>query len=1639
MIKGFRERYFSDHNAYSRCIPLPAKYQQGAIPECLQGCQQDLLKASTELEQLEIINKFLEFSSIESTISRDIVYQFISDWHAETFDNDSSYFFKEVLTKLNEEDDSIITKSLIRSLEEFLSENSDSLKGKNAKVRKILGYLENSKYTKDALSNKFNEIFTILVRFIKESREILPEEDCTLSDDFTCNTLAAIDYFLKHFWIDLCEEAFKEELKVLLTNIMHFMTIQKFDREFRRYCGSSVIKVLIKLEKLEEFLHDVETERFSCSADCLFYYIEGITSNFPKHFHQTREKQIKILTICSNIVQDKLFDKFSDDDLYTYYALNIVTDVTGAIQEIFSEITDWTPQEIKDVDTCMRISYELVNKVPVTHYSERIVFCILKFCHQQEEKAFKSIEDEIFQDVKRLDFSPNLRGRFIMNCCIIYSSVTTLEKFPEAICCLKEDLKITQICNLSCHGDFCSHYNPAITALVEMSKTILNPYDQYDGFLKELLQHCCQQPLGGWYRRQIKTLLKHLLSSRSEVLQFVIQDTSTIPAEILLYAFNCPKKIPDFFLEDSNLQEIIKKALVTFDEESRVSGAKAVRGMAGDPENFQYILNLLKFGIVFQQRSVENRIPWIAIFKTATSGKNKDEEKKELTKKFLTDFREMLFEHLYPGGSFQRQRYVLKILLETWSILGPYSWKLKHLNDVFSCLDSPYEYVKKLAGECLLRFPEKIYQEWCEEKFGDPEKILKDVKSLMISVKPEDSLQAAYRLKMFARTSKEIFPHSPFSEEISGNVLIFMDWCLKILKQGIDGAKQSILQASSENPLYGTILCIRYLLDDLPRSLNKKRPEYKIISSTSWRNFFKETLILCNEACKIVAPIVNNSSPEGYLPEDCEIIECGERVTPQKMLLCGWRTIKEVTLLLGEFCEKIPHNSSLITDDELIQIGQNFMEILLETKHRGAFEVSAVGFSKLCSRLCMERTPEVANLPKDWLDDLLNAILLTVNETKYKKLCGTRRSAGLPFLIQSILTSCDPSLFHGAMKRLLKESKLSTDGRIHTMNVLRYLFRCSSFHSFFYAKDGLLIAIESFGSSSWAERNSASLLFSALIVRIFGVFKAKGATEELPLENTWNFNEFFREYKPLYKFMLQELRTANHQMMTVGTAPQLYPILLLLERLPTTNGHWAPQKDPQVFIEEILKVPAVCGDLKIRVLAAKTVSTLIHPTDYLKHLEWLLREEISRDPNDLHSKMLQVKEIFRKLAKKDVQMVYDKLEKTIKMRKIHPGHCFIVDKLFIEILLKYIPKTPEVFVKIINQSSRKYLDEYLNEIEEKLSSKTDTTIGRTAVQSSWLLLKLTLDEKSTGDVLKNILTEKNQEAKYPALITALNITLLLNGQEKYQIPEDLLSEISDHEKEFVSSLNENTKSILRERIFSENVVNDLIKCADPQIRTRAYLVMPLDTQNLTIDQVNKTLTSEHCEQEEKILTIRKLLAQMSTLQEDLLNLDVHALLKFSGNDKDDFIRLNLALLIAEMLKSLWINQFKLEFIIPFSRVVMQLLRDDLSDVRLIICTVIKDFGKNDCNDDVAIPSDSYALHLYIEHLLNTVVPKSSALDFLKELEKLEEAAATHELEDISEEEDWRVFDAKEANLFGDREFTIRIIRSFINTKKCGEL
>ncbi|XP_031806272.1 thyroid adenoma-associated protein isoform X1 [Sarcophilus harrisii] len=544
---------------------------------------------------------------------------------------------------------------------------------------------------------------------------------------------------------------------------------------------------------------------------------------------------------------------------------------------------------------------------------------------------------------------------------------------------------------------------------------------------------------------------------------------------------------------------------------------------------------------------------------------------------------------------------------------------------IMECFSSTFEEVKILAFDLLMKLPKTIIHFQDPLKL---QALFRAAMDLSTSTKPYDCVTASYLLKFLIgqegllaalatliNNPPGLLPCQKEGEEpiyfVERNTLMVIRHLLENLEKEISQAESSLLQAAALFPMYGRVHCIIGAFQQL--SLNN------LALVTEWRHMVAKLILISYRLSAVVAPVVQSSSPEGLIPMDTDsetasrlqmilneiqprdtndyfdqvkmtktqndfgfedlaagvpvITTSAEMkgkegqscdVTAQAVLVCCWRSMKEVALLLGMLCQLMPLQSvpkapdGLLTVEQVKNIGNYFKQHLLQSRHRGAFELAYTGFVKLtqvltrCPSECLQR------LPEQWLRDVLEEIK---SSNPSSKLCATRRSAGIPFYIQALLAS-EPKkgrmdLLKITMKELISLAVPSDDSQssvpqVHALNILRALFRDTRLGENIipYVADGIQAAILGFTSPVWAVRNSSTLLFSSLITRIFGVKRGK---DEHSKKNRMTGREFFSRFPTLHPFLLKQLEvvanTVDSDNSELNLHPNLFLLLLILGKL----------------------------------------------------------------------------------------------------------------------------------------------------------------------------------------------------------------------------------------------------------------------------------------------------------------------------------------------------------------------------------------------------------------------------------------------------------------------------------------------------------
>nr|XP_002120511.2 thyroid adenoma-associated protein homolog isoform X1 [Ciona intestinalis] len=295
-------------------------------------------------------------------------------------------------------------------------------------------------------------------------------------------------------------------------------------------------------------------------------------------------------------------------------------------------------------------------------------------------------------------------------------------------------------------------------------------------------------------------------------------------------------------------------------------------------------------------------------------------------------------------------------------------------------------------------------------------------------------------------------------------------------------------------------------------------------------------------------------------------------------------------------------------------------------------------------------------------------------------ICVTRRSAGLPFLLQALLGSAKfpqgqeclnyivKSLFKLVESITLNGSDVAvpSDSTIHALNILRGLVKDASLGDEMlpYLSTCLKVAIVGFTSNNWQIRNASTLLFSSIIIRVFGVMKNFESSDK----NRLSSYEFFTRMPELHQFFLQRLEEITKS----DDLPKhtgLYPLLLVLSRLYPTATRTNSRLNKYIpLIVRCRQSPIY----KCRVMAANALLSVLPQHEYRKVISQLFislkKAVISR--NSLHGTLIQLKALISSKNCSNTfpnicsQLICEEITEQIKSSK-----CMVVYASYIDLII----------------------------------------------------------------------------------------------------------------------------------------------------------------------------------------------------------------------------------------------------------------------------------------------------------------------------------------------------------------------------------
>ncbi|KAI8034410.1 hypothetical protein M5D96_012772, partial [Drosophila gunungcola] len=274
-----------------------------------------------------------------------------------------------------------------------------------------------------------------------------------------------------------------------------------------------------------------------------------------------------------------------------------------------------------------------------------------------------------------------------------------------------------------------------------------------------------------------------------------------------------------------------------------------------------------------------------------------------------------LWRYLFPTANYGRRWLSLHLLHDCMDLGrklqldGELLLPPEALANLEHCLGDSYEQNKILAAQLL-----ESLQTRCRFR---PHEMME----LLLSLRPPDSATGAFQLQVYCRAKEVDYP-LPAGEttatDYERRTHTALQWCLEQLRAGLALAQRDLAEAAKLNPMYGLLFASRHLMQQLNLQELAARRE------PAWRRYVEELVSICLAVSRVVLPVVSSASPEGHLPAATGDQETDQplanvlsrrlasealqlvRTTPQMVLLCAWRSIKEVCLILGELVQRAP-------------------------------------------------------------------------------------------------------------------------------------------------------------------------------------------------------------------------------------------------------------------------------------------------------------------------------------------------------------------------------------------------------------------------------------------------------------------------------------------------------------------------------------------------------------------------------------------------------------------------------------------------------------------------------------------------------------------------------------------------------------
>lgn len=342
-----------------------------------------------------------------------------------------------------------------------------------------------------------------------------------------------------------------------------------------------------------------------------------------------------------------------------------------------------------------------------------------------------------------------------------------------------------------------------------------------------------------------------------------------------------------------------------------------------------------------------------------------------------------------------------------------------------------------------------------------------------------------------------------------------------------------------------------------------------------------------------------------------------------------------------------------------------------------------------------------------------------------------------------------------------------------------------------YVSDAIQCSLLAYDAESWTERNSSTLLFSALMIRIFGPQRTKN-NEELSIRNKMSGKLFFIRFPELHSFITKLLQEAAEKVQEQKKNVKLHPLLLLLNRLYSSEENF-------IKLTEFLPIIASCSacvELQTRILCAKFIANNMPP----KSVTMAILNDIKNCRDDCyltgnakHGKLLGILYLCRRREHVDEGESLKILNEVFELVEKFRGQIMCLDVLL------------EIIVELLMTSSDHKL---MDKVDKCLKFVDDEDLRATPLIQKKIvamnLVKIKFD--GTFDWLLNLSCSHFYELqeKLNCILLILDYDYALKVMDDYELSETICELAKNIPCDKIKE-NSELKKIIKELVKSEDV------------------------------------------------------------------------------------------------------------------------------------------------------------------------------------------------------------------------------------------